>query len=64
MNPYKLLPIYSPSVIGHYRALSLKREALPPHVFSIADFAFSNLEADMKNQSVVIRCDDVVCVMV
>lgn len=54
MNPYKMLPIYSPSVIGKFRQLSQKREPLPPHVFSIADFAFTNMEQERTNQSVVI----------
>ena len=53
-SPYKLLPIYSPSMILKFRQLSAKREPLPPHVFSIADFAFTNMEAENTNQSVVI----------
>jgi myosin heavy subunit len=54
INPYKMLPIYSPKIIQKWRALSTAREALPPHVYSIADFAYSNMVADAKNQAVVI----------
>ena len=55
LNPYKQLPIYSPATIGHYRRLSQRREPLPPHVFALADAAFSQLETERSNQSVVIR---------
>jgi myosin heavy subunit len=54
INPYKLLSIYSPKMIQKWRALSSAREPLPPHVYSIADFAFTNMVADQKNQACVI----------
>ena len=55
MNPYKLLPIYSPAMLQKWRNWSLTDQPLPPHVYSIADFAYSNLVQERKNQSVIIR---------
>jgi myosin-1 len=54
INPYKLLQIYTASVIQKWRDLSQRREPLPPHVFSIADFAYTNMVAENRDQSVII----------
>jgi hypothetical protein len=38
------------------RQQSMSKQPLPPHVYSIADHAFSHMCMDGKNQSVIIRC--------
>lgn len=51
VNPFKLLPIYTPAVLDEYRNGGRDK---PPHVFAIAHNAYHNMLADVKNQSVVI----------
>lgn len=53
VNPYKRLPLYTPSVIDTYRHRGQKQ--LAPHVFTIADDAYNMMIEDGKNQSIVIR---------
>jgi len=51
VNPFKLLPIYTPEVLESYRQGSRGKA---PHVFAIADNAYNNMVNEQKNQSVVI----------
>lgn len=51
VNPFKLLPLYTPEVLDRYR--NGGRE-LPPHVFSIAYNAYNNMLNENADQSVVI----------
>ena len=48
INPYKRLPIYSIKVVLMYRGK--KRNEVPPHLYAIADNAYSNmLRGKQKN---------------
>ncbi|VDK86563.1 unnamed protein product, partial [Onchocerca ochengi] len=52
INPYKRLPIYSPSIIKHY--MGKRRNEMPPHLFAVADEAYRNILVDRENQSMLI----------
>lgn len=52
VNPYKRLPLYTPTIIDEY-AHKGKRE-LPPHPFNIAEAAFRNMHEANQNQSILI----------
>jgi myosin heavy subunit len=52
LNPFKLLPIYTPEVLDKYKDRGSRNQ--PPHIFAIADNAYANLLADFKDQAVVI----------
>lgn len=52
VNPYKRLPLYTPTIIEEY-ATKGKRE-LPPHPFNIAEAAFHNMHEMGQNQSILI----------
>jgi myosin V len=52
VNPYKRLPLYTPSVIDEY-AHKGKRE-LPPHPFNIAEESYRNMVEAKLNQSILI----------
>ena len=54
VNPFKMLPIYSPQIMAEYRTKLAQREVLAPHVYALADAAYKNLVADEQNQSVII----------
>eukprot|EP00981_Chlorochromonas_danica_P003982 scaffold753_cov164-Ochromonas_danica.AAC.12 len=54
VNPYKTVDIYGLSVIERIYGLIKKREAPPPHVFSIAANAVFSLKQEAKNQSILI----------
>ncbi len=41
INPYKRLPIYTLKVVLMYRGK--KRSEVPPHLYAIADNAYSNM---------------------
>lgn len=51
VNPFKLLPLYTPEVLESYRNGS---RGMPPHVFGIAINAYNNMLSDSADQSVVI----------
>jgi myosin heavy subunit len=51
VNPFKLLPIYTPEYLDRYRNGS---RDMPPHVFAIAYNSYHNMLNDSKDQSVVI----------
>eukprot|EP00618_Florenciella_parvula_P035440 CAMPEP_0119501392 /NCGR_PEP_ID=MMETSP1344-20130328/23229_1 /TAXON_ID=236787 /ORGANISM="Florenciella parvula, Strain CCMP2471" /LENGTH=1132 /DNA_ID=CAMNT_0007537549 /DNA_START=84 /DNA_END=3478 /DNA_ORIENTATION=- len=51
VNPFKLLPIYTPEIMDKYRENS---RDLPPHVFKIADDSYRGMLAERQDQAVVI----------
>jgi myosin heavy subunit len=54
VNPFKLLPIYTPAVMDDYRQKLHQRIECPPHVYALADAAFRNLTSDKQPQAVII----------
>jgi len=46
VNPYKLIPIYTPEMIQHY--IGKRKNEVPPHVFAMGDEAYRNLIQDKK----------------
>jgi len=52
INPYKRLPIYTMKVVLMYRGK--KRTEVAPHLYAIADNAYSNMLRDRENQSMLI----------
>ena len=51
LNPYKRLPLYTPSIIESYRHNKTRQ---PPHVYAIADDAFQGMVQSRSGQSIVI----------
>ena len=51
VNPFKLLPLYTPEILDKYRNGARN---LPPHIFGTAYEAYNNLLNESANQSVVI----------
>ena len=51
VNPFKLLPLYTPQVLDEYRQNPRDR---PPHVFAVAAASYQNMLSEGENQSVVI----------
>lgn len=41
VNPYRMLPIYSPKVVDMYRGK--RKTEMPPHIFSITDNAYRDM---------------------
>jgi myosin heavy subunit len=52
MNPFKRLSIYENETLKRYIGKKLPEEE--PHIFAIAEAAFSSLRSTKKNQSVII----------
>jgi myosin heavy subunit len=52
VNPFQVLPIYTPQVVRSY--FGVKLGDLEPHVFAIADSAFAMLMEEKTNQSIII----------
>jgi len=52
MNPYKLLPLYTPTIIDAYRNRGSKDMA--PHIYTIADDSYNALIDFSQSQSIVI----------
>merc|ERR1712061_82933 len=52
VNPYKILPMYGQAMIDCYRGK--RRTEMPPHLYSVADTAYSNMVRDRDNQSMLI----------
>lgn len=51
-NPYKRLPLYTPTVIETYKTRGNRK--VPPHVFTLADDAFASMRDHSTGQSIVI----------
>merc|ERR1719284_2383082 len=51
VNPYKQIPIYTDDAVQLYKGQ--KRDALPPHVFAIADSAYRSMLQDRDDQSIL-----------
>lgn len=52
VNPYRRLPIYTQDVIDSYKGR--RRPEVPPHIFAVADNAYSDMLQDRENQSILI----------
>ncbi|XP_051282511.1 myosin-7B-like [Dicentrarchus labrax] len=52
VNPYKWLPVYSPEVVSAYKGR--RRTDTPPHIYAIADNAYTDLLQNRENQSMLI----------
>ena len=52
LNPYTRLPLYTPEVIAQYEGR--KMGELPPHVFAVAEDAYSQLQLGGKCQSIIV----------
>jgi myosin heavy subunit len=52
INPYRNLPIYTEHVVKMFKGK--RRTEMPPHIFSIADNAYSDMLQDRDNQSILI----------
>ncbi|KAK1189564.1 MYO7A protein, partial [Pygoscelis papua] len=52
VNPYQLLPIYSPEQIHLYT--NKKIGEMPPHIFAIADNCYFNMQRNNKDQCCII----------
>ncbi|CAK8688169.1 unnamed protein product [Clavelina lepadiformis] len=52
INPYNFLPIYNPKYMTIYQ--NRKKEDLAPHIYAIADTAFTKMVKTKQNQSIVI----------
>ena len=52
VNPFKLLPLYTPEMMDFYREGGVRGK--PPHVFAVAAETYSAMIGDHNDQSVVI----------
>nr|XP_057941161.1 myosin-7B-like [Doryrhamphus excisus] len=52
VNPYKWLPVYSAEVVAAYKGR--RRADTPPHIYAIADNAYSDMLQNRENQSMLI----------
>ncbi|XP_014670674.1 PREDICTED: myosin heavy chain, muscle-like [Priapulus caudatus] len=52
INPYKRLPIYNVEVVEAYKGR--RRPEMPPHLFSIADNAYTDMLMNREDQSMLI----------
>ncbi|XP_067673665.1 myosin heavy chain, striated muscle-like [Haliotis asinina] len=52
INPYRRLPIYTPSIVAKYRGK--RKTEMPPHLFSISDNAYQFMVQERENQSMLI----------
>ncbi|XP_035658684.1 unconventional myosin-Ib-like isoform X2 [Branchiostoma floridae] len=52
VNPYKKVPLFSPSTIQTYRGRNLYE--LPPHIYAIADDAYRSMRDRNRDQCVII----------
>ena len=51
VNPFKMLPLYTPEIMEKYRTNARNEE---PHVFQVADEAYRNMLSDRADQSIII----------
>ena len=54
INPYQLVPLYTPSVIEEYKPHNRSRKTLPPHIYDIAADAQECLTKDRESQCIII----------
>ncbi|XP_022068846.2 myosin-7B-like [Acanthochromis polyacanthus] len=52
VNPYKWLPVYSAEVVAAYKGR--RRTDTPPHIYAVADNAYTDLLQNRENQSMLI----------
>lgn len=52
INPYKALPVYTMKMVSFYRGK--KKNEVPPHLYLVADNAYSCMMRDRVNQSMLI----------
>ncbi|XP_035686559.1 myosin-6-like [Branchiostoma floridae] len=52
INPYQRLPIYTDWVVSQYKGK--RKTEMPPHLFAVADCAYSNMLQEHENQSMLI----------
>ncbi|XP_064089010.1 unconventional myosin-Va-like isoform X3 [Macrobrachium nipponense] len=52
INPYDELPIYGPDTISAYRGHNMGD--LDPHIFAVAEEAFTQMERENKDQSIIV----------
>ncbi|XP_029197955.2 unconventional myosin-VIIa-like [Acropora muricata] len=52
VNPYKLFPIYDAEHVTKYK--NRKLGELPPHIFAVADNAYTHMKREAHNQCVII----------
>lgn len=55
MNPWQDLAIYTPEVLHSYRRKSFDK--MPPHIYSVSESAFANLQTTRKNQTILVSGD-------
>ena len=53
INPFKLLPYYSPKVSREYFQIQ-SRQSIPPHIFAVADLVFQEMKEQKHAQCCVI----------
>lgn len=54
VNPFKLLPIYTPEVLGRYVRAGAGASKLPPHCYAVAAAAHAGLVGDDRSQAICI----------
>lgn len=54
INPYKFYPLYNPKVVSLYQTDIHPSLKLPPHIFAIADTAYSSMLRHRRDQCIVI----------
>lgn len=52
VNPFKLLPIYTPAVLEKYKLTGYRGN--PPHVYGVADDAYRSMVSNQRNQSCIV----------
>ena len=52
INPYEELPIYGNDTIGMYRGKNMGE--LDPHIYAVAEEAFTKMERENRNQSIIV----------